>query len=621
MAAPHVAGTVALLFGRAPRPLNVAETRLLVLGSATRLEGDPMRTGAGLLDTEAALAALNCMFRERREREEAMTRQNGRSQWSNVGSADFEREMEAALGSVDAYDVVGWPGGALQAPVRAGDVLLRVAGTSHGRTLVARMTAPGLHGSELFPPGAEAEGDGEGWYAEALERTPVGWAPAPAFRLVASRGGVVRPGQIVLRPAGAAFRPQILFPPRPVAAAVPAPMPAPTPTPVPAADEPGWAEPSPPDDEPGDDREDAPTARRARTTIDFSDEPGQITVPVTQTDNSSPEQEVEAAIAALRTWMTVLADSYGRGLESFETEMAFASDQEARPRYFDVVLKEVAKAIVEEGLKRAFESVPVVGQIVGVAKAVVVGWYEENERASRARGDRRIAEYIVDARNQVDRLSRALVSAVDAARPRLLADFRAALASSAPGQGAHDRRITGDLARFIGQLRRTVARLSDAIPSASRVQQLITERFMGPPRLTDYISHGGRQSATLFLNVNVYHDRSAAQPWKVKDVDSAWTVPSLSPRPDRLASSLKSAMRAQRVEVWRCNLPKAVHLRIEEEVRGLNEYYYGYVWFHDDPSTFTIGGVYGERPFREAWAVPEIRAAALAVNDVTGSAK
>lgn len=42
------------------------------------------------------------------------------------------------------------------------------------------------------------------------------------------------------------------------------------------------------------------------------------------------------------------------------------------------------------------------------------------------------------------------------------------------------------------------------------------------------------------------------------------------------------------------------------------------MWFQDDPSTFTVGGLYGERPFREAWSVPEIRAAALAVNDLAG---
>jgi hypothetical protein len=62
-----------------------------------------------------------------------------------------------------------------------------------------------------------------------------------------------------------------------------------------------------------------------------------------------------------------------------------------------------------------------------------------------------------------------------------------------------------------------------------------------------------------------------------------------------------------------------VRLRIEEEVPGPNAYREGYVWFHEDPSTFTVGGLQGERPFREAWSVPEIRAAALAVNELVGA--
>src|SRR5262249_30304599 len=201
MASPHVAGLVAALFGRAPRPLNVAETRLLVLGTATPLEGDPMRTGAGLLDTEAALAALHCMFRERKE---AMSRQNvgapePRASWSPVGTSDFEREMEAALGPANAYDVVGFPGAPLRAPIRAGDLLVRADGGA--QPLVARMAAPGLHEGGVLPEGAEAEGDGEGWYAEAITRTPRGWAPVPAYRQVVYRNGVVAPGVVVLRPA------------------------------------------------------------------------------------------------------------------------------------------------------------------------------------------------------------------------------------------------------------------------------------------------------------------------------------------------------------------------------------------------------------------------------------
>ena len=58
-AAPYVAGATALLFEAAGRPLTIHETRAIVLGSARPLAGahDPLRTGAGVIDVGAALAA------------------------------------------------------------------------------------------------------------------------------------------------------------------------------------------------------------------------------------------------------------------------------------------------------------------------------------------------------------------------------------------------------------------------------------------------------------------------------------------------------------------------------------------------------------------------------------
>jgi hypothetical protein len=564
-----------------------------------------MRTGAGLLDTEAALAALQCMFRERKE---IMSGQNvgapePRASWSPVGTSDFEGEMEAALGPADAYDVVGLPGAPLRAPIRAGDLLVRTDG--RGQPLVARMAAPGLYAPDVLPDGAEAEGDGEGWYAEAIVRTPGGWAPAPAYRQVVYRSGVVQPGIAVLRPARA-FQSRALFAPLGARPVIAAPPPALAPA---AAEEPA----SPLDDvldDPGADPEDSPRV------VTFP--PDTITVPVIQVDSSTAEQEVEAAINTLGRWMLPFATSYLGGLDNFETNMHFASDQEAKPRYFDVTLKEVGKLLVEEGIKRIAEHAPVLGEVVSVTKALVTAWYEEGERASKAAGERRIAEYVVDSRNRVNALVRSLTQSIDSARPKLLADFRAAVARSIAGQGTN-RVLTGDAAVFMQQLKKAVEAFKASVPTPERIQQLVTERFIGPQKRTGYVSHGARIGAILYLSVSVYHDRSASKPWKVKDVGESWEIPTRSPHPDRLATSLKSAMLAQGKEVWRCNLPKSVNLRIEEEVPGLNEYRDGAVLFNDDPGTFSVESWYGKPQFQGAWNVSEIRAATLKVNDLSGA--
>ncbi len=60
MAAPHVTGTVALMFQAAGRPLDIEETRSLLLGATRPVPeeaGLAERVGSGVLDVEAAVAA------------------------------------------------------------------------------------------------------------------------------------------------------------------------------------------------------------------------------------------------------------------------------------------------------------------------------------------------------------------------------------------------------------------------------------------------------------------------------------------------------------------------------------------------------------------------------------
>jgi subtilisin family serine protease len=62
MAAPHVTGTVALMFQAAVKPLRIEETHNLLLGNAERVsipESNPDRVGIGFLDVEGAVQAAS----------------------------------------------------------------------------------------------------------------------------------------------------------------------------------------------------------------------------------------------------------------------------------------------------------------------------------------------------------------------------------------------------------------------------------------------------------------------------------------------------------------------------------------------------------------------------------
>lgn len=75
MAAPHVAGAVAVMFEAAGKPLDIADTRALLLGSAERigLAGpDAHRLGSGYLNTVAAERAVRAWVRGEREGESLM---------------------------------------------------------------------------------------------------------------------------------------------------------------------------------------------------------------------------------------------------------------------------------------------------------------------------------------------------------------------------------------------------------------------------------------------------------------------------------------------------------------------------------------------------------------------
>lgn len=62
-----------------------------------------------------------------------------------------------------------------------------------------------------------------------------------------------------------------------------------------------------------------------------------------------------------------------------------------------------------------------------------------------------------------------------------------------------------------------------------------------------------------------------------------------------------------------------VKFDIEIEESGLNSYIEGYIHFTSSPDSYDVRTNYGDKLFKEAWAIPAFRNHALNVVEIEGS--
>lgn len=189
MAAPHVTGTVALMLAEAPRPLRIDETRALLMGSCTRIEGsDPLRVGAGLLNiTEAVRSARNVDAPETREEDTVDTLTPPAAGdvlvdlFGDLSESKTPTAVETLYDALSAgvpttpsnVEVIAFPRQRLTRPLQTGDVLLRVAPGEPGLGHAAVLADGSLLDRQTMAAlGTLVEGRLPGKYARMLERGP-----------------------------------------------------------------------------------------------------------------------------------------------------------------------------------------------------------------------------------------------------------------------------------------------------------------------------------------------------------------------------------------------------------------------------------------------------------------
>ena len=368
-------------------------------------------------------------------------------------------------------------------------------------------------------------------------------------------------------------------------------------------------------------------------TFDFSDEEGStIVVPVEEISGrgrEAGEREVEAEINKLRGWVGLYLSAYRDGLNSFSDTMSFSSDAEAQPRYFDVALKEVGKVLLDELINYATAGMPIVGPVVKGAKSVITSLYNEAQRAQSSQNEATIRSYIVNTRNAISEdggIHRQLLELMDNARPILLNDYRNAVEQGSSGaqneaersemeqsQGVHGV-VTGEAARFIRDLRSQTEEFKERVPTASEFQRRFTEAFADTSGLTDYVSQGGEESGSLHLEMDIYRERNDDGSWsiEIQDTASSWELATSAPNASRLAQNLNDTVGGS---VDNTSLPKYLHVRVETEVFGLNEYSNAIIYFENSNQPDFRG--WDVALSRWIWSHPTIVSRALSVNNIS----
>jgi hypothetical protein len=335
--------------------------------------------------------------------------------------------------------------------------------------------------------------------------------------------------------------------------------------------------------------------------------------------------QINSLLAQLKHNLILYWNRYRDGLNNFETRMSFASDQEAEAHYLKVALKAVAKQALDTALDALGEAAGPAGKLISTCKAVVEAWVEEKERAEKAEGQVKIADYIESIRNGIGDQEKLMSDAIDAEQHQLLREFRRIASDDLDrGQASEDGVVVGEGAHFLNQLQERVDAFKAAIPEAAFFQERFTENFANTPGLSDLISHGGRPSGTLYLQLKLYREpyllREGGK-WTIKEVQEHWTLVTSAPdtEPQRLATSLARSLAEQNKKPWQSDLPKIVRMNIEREEDGLNSYEDGSIYFESDPERYEVRGIVDYNIFGEAWAQPEIRARVMEVSQIEGT--
>ena len=206
MAAPHVAGTIALMM-QAAGLQRISALRRILFTTLDRADGDEDRRGYGLLNIANAVErarALPPLVQPTAREGDPLAQLLPRIGVQLADLPDAATALGRALDPGDpALRLIGWPGRPLVEPPRAGDLMLR-HGPVAGARLMAIADAALLQAQQLAARGLLTEHGLPGRFVQIADHRG---APAIGRRLVGPDGLVVAE-TYVLRPSGSGEAPE-----------------------------------------------------------------------------------------------------------------------------------------------------------------------------------------------------------------------------------------------------------------------------------------------------------------------------------------------------------------------------------------------------------------------------
>jgi hypothetical protein len=281
---------------------------------------------------------------------------------------------------------------------------------------------------------------------------------------------------------------------------------------------------------------------------------------------TTPAMFIGTQLGHVKDSLGLFWDNYRDGLLNFSTSMEFSSEQEAESQYLNAALKGVAKASLDLFLEGLFEGCPELAAPIKMAKEVITSLVEEHERVEKAEGEVKIAQFIIKAMNSIGPAKAGTLDALDKQQRPMQTTYAQLATNKDDPKADVNSAPTGAAAELLKKLEDSQKKVRADVEKqpAPIFQEKFTNSFavIGSQQVGP-INAGNYKNGTLYLTCRMYRDEKGA--YSMKEIDSSWMLKTNAPKPERVAGSLDSALKAQNKEPYDAELPKVVRATLEVE--------------------------------------------------------